>query len=163
MIAEAAEQREKNKTKHFDHSWNTFCWLLSRGIDFMASITFYSTELRKEPWSDTEPCCQEKSKRLWADIFIPYFLSLSLSLSFFRLYMRENANSLGGTVGNLLASVALGFWAWDEYNPYGYMASLNTFYIPCNADFESVCVCVYHTVIWVSLITAFFMFLFHCK
>lgn len=79
---------------------------LSRGIDFMASITFNGVELWKEPWNDTEAAVRRNPKG-FPLTFLFFSLPLFLHHSFFSCPWGQNANSLRGVFGILLASVNL--------------------------------------------------------
>lgn len=56
---------------------------LSRGIDFMASITFNGVELWKEPWSDTEAAVRRNPKGFTLTFLFFSLLSLFSSIILF--------------------------------------------------------------------------------
>lgn len=85
--------RKKGKTVHFDQSCNAFLCLLSVQWNWFYGIhnlQWRWTLKRTLEWYWS--CCQEKSERLFSDIFMAFFpLRLFLYSSF--LSMGQNANS----------------------------------------------------------------------
>lgn len=136
-------QRKKSKTMHFDHSCIAFLCLLS-----VQGNWFYGIHNLQWRWTLKRTlewywgCCQEKSERLYSDIFILFSpLPLFLHHSFFSCPWGQNANSLRGVFGILLASVTLlcyRSWILSIYSNGVHCA----FDLHGRSDFMLVCVCV---------------------
>ncbi len=113
---------------------------LSRGIDFMASITFNGVELWKEPWNDTEAAVRRNPKGFPLTFYS--FLSLFSSIILFFPAHGGKMLILSEEYLEFCLPQWLCFATGAGYCPYIYMAFHCEFDLHGRSDFMLVCVCV---------------------